>query len=113
MTIADWATTLSGFLSILIAFGVGSRWIFKKYIHTLRDDVLADVNEILAQVVAEYLVELKPNHGSSLNDKIQLEVLPLLYKLDKRQDEIKDEVTEVKVSHAKLEGRFEQYVEKE
>ena len=113
MTIADWATTLSGFLSILIAFGIGARWVFKKYIHALRDDVLVDVNEILSEVVSEYLIELKPNHGSSLNDKIQLEVLPLLHKLDKRQDEIKDEVTEVKISHAKLEGRFEQYIEKD
>lgn len=43
MSVADWATTISGALAVLAAFG----WIIKKY-----------------------LVELKPNSGSSMNDRL-------------------------------------------
>lgn len=43
MTIADWATTVSGGLAVLAALG----WIVKRY-----------------------LSELKPNHGSSLRDSV-------------------------------------------
>ena len=43
MSIADWATTISGVLAVLAAFG----WAIK-----------------------HYLVELKPNSGSSMNDRL-------------------------------------------
>ena len=43
MSIADWATTISGALAVIAALG----WIVKRY-----------------------LVELKPNHGSSLRDAV-------------------------------------------
>lgn len=43
MTLADWATTISGGLAVLGALG----WIVRKY-----------------------LSELKPNHGSSMRDSI-------------------------------------------
>lgn len=43
MSIADWATTISGVLAVLAAFG----WVIK-----------------------HYLVELKPNSGSSMNDRL-------------------------------------------
>ena len=62
-------------------------------------------------IIKDYLSELKPNHGTSLNDKIVLEVLPLLHKLDSRQDQISEDVTDVKVQIAKLEGRFEQHID--
>jgi hypothetical protein len=55
-------------------------------------------------ILRHYLSELKPNGGSSLNDTIKLEILPMI-------KEMRDDVTEVKVSLAKLEGRFEQHVE--
>jgi hypothetical protein len=55
-------------------------------------------------ILRHYLAELKPNGGSSLNDTIKLEILPMI-------KEMRDDVTEVKVSLAKLEGRFEQHVE--
>lgn len=96
MTVADWATTLSGFLSILVSIGVATRWVVKKHINAVKDEVLTEVRSIVAEITTEYLVELKPNHGSSLNDTVKLEVLPLL----------KDMSFKV----AKLEGRFEQHV---
>ena len=71
---------ISAALAILGALSFGLRWIVK-----------------------HYLSELKPNHGSSLNDKIQLEVLPILRELRDRQENIAVQV-------ARLEGRFEQHV---
>lgn len=58
----------------------------------------------LRWLVKHYLSELKPNHGSSLNDKIQLEVIPML-------KELRDNQVQIAVKVAKLEGRFEQHVE--
>lgn len=48
MTIADWATTISGFLAVLIAVGAAFRWIIK-----------------------HYLSELKRNGGSSIKDAVE------------------------------------------
>lgn len=71
-------------------------------------------------ILKHYLSELKPNHGSSLNDKIVLEVLPLVKELkeDLREvksdvKEVKDDVVNVKTDVAHLQGRFEQYVEQD
>ena len=47
MTISDWATTISGFLAVLIAIGGAFRWLIKNY-----------------------LSEMKPNGGSSMKDSI-------------------------------------------
>jgi uncharacterized membrane protein YciS (DUF1049 family) len=47
MTIADWATTISGFLAVLLAVGGAFRWIIKNY-----------------------LSEMKPNGGSSMKDQV-------------------------------------------
>ena len=47
MSIADWATTISGFLAVLLAVGAGFRWLIKNY-----------------------LFEMKPNGGSSMKDAI-------------------------------------------
>ena len=47
MTIADWATTISGFLAVIVAVGAGFRWLIKNY-----------------------LFEMKPNGGSSMKDAI-------------------------------------------
>ena len=47
MSIADWSTTISGVLSVTIAAGASIRWIIK-----------------------HYLSELKPNSGSSMNDRL-------------------------------------------
>ena len=66
MTIADWATTISGFLAVLIAVCGAFRWLVKNY-----------------------LSEMKPNGGSSM----------------------RDDISEIKVMLAKLEGKFEQHIE--
>ena len=47
MSIADWSTTISGVLAVSVAAGASIRWIIK-----------------------HYLVELKPNSGSSMNDRL-------------------------------------------
>ena len=47
MSIADWATTISGFLAVLIAVGAGFRWLIKNYLH-----------------------EMKPNGGHSIKDQV-------------------------------------------
>ena len=73
MSIADWATTISGFLAVLIAVATAFRWMIKNY-----------------------LSEMKPNSGSSMRDAI---------------DCIRQDVTDIKVSVAKLEGKFEQHIE--
>jgi len=72
---------ISAALAIIGAFGFSFRWVIK-----------------------HYLSELRPNHGSSLNDKINLEIIPLLKELRAHQEKIGLKV-------AKLEGRFEQHVD--
>jgi uncharacterized membrane protein YciS (DUF1049 family) len=47
MSIADWATTISGFLAVVIAVGAGFRWLIKNYLY-----------------------EMKPNGGTSMKDAI-------------------------------------------
>lgn len=47
MSIADWSTTISGVLAVTVAAGASIRWVIK-----------------------HYLVELKPNSGSSMNDRL-------------------------------------------
>lgn len=47
MTVDQWATTISGFLAVVLAVGAGFRWLVK-----------------------HYLAELKPNGGSSMNDRL-------------------------------------------
>ena len=47
MTVDQWATTISGFLAVLVAVGAAFRWLIK-----------------------HYLAELKPNGGSSMNDRL-------------------------------------------
>jgi hypothetical protein len=81
MTVSDWAALTS----IVVAIGgitiMGIKWTIK-----------------------HYLAELKPNGGSSLNDVIKLQLLPLVQELRSDQIEIKKDV-------AKLEGRFEQHID--
>ena len=62
MSVADWATTISGVLAVIAAFG----WVIK-----------------------HYLKELKPNSGSSMNDRLtrveaKLEIIYDLITKEKR-----------------------------
>lgn len=54
-------------------------------------------------LVRHYLRELIPNGGGSMNDKIKLEIVPLLNEIRKEQIEIGKRV-------ANLDGRFEEHV---
>ena len=47
MTVDQWATTISGFLAVALTVGAAFRWLIK-----------------------HYLKELKPNGGSSMNDRL-------------------------------------------
>jgi hypothetical protein len=81
MTTADKWNIVSGVIALIAFSGAVLHWLIKKY-----------------------LAELRPNHGSSLHDKINLEVIPMLKELRKDQVAIKSQVD-------KLEGRFEQHVD--
>ena len=85
MTAADWATTLSGFAATAAFIGVVGSWIMRTWLKG-------------------FLSELRPNGGSSIHDKINLEIIPMLKDLRKDQVHIKEKV-------AKLEGRFEQHLD--
>jgi hypothetical protein len=89
MDVTTVIATTSSTLAIGGTLFAVARWVLKH--HT-------------AEIVKDYLSELKPNHGTSLNDKIVLEVLPLL-------QHVHDDMVEVKLKVAKLEGRFEQHVD--
>jgi hypothetical protein len=47
LSIPDWATTVSGALAVIVTAGASIRWVIK-----------------------HYLAELKPNSGSSMNDRL-------------------------------------------
>jgi hypothetical protein len=81
MNVSDWASLTSVILGVGGVTIIGIKWTIK-----------------------HYLAELKPNGGSSLNDIIKLQLLPLVQELRSDQIEIKKDV-------AKLEGRFEQHLD--
>lgn len=81
MSIDAWIGVTSAEIGIIVAVAAGIKWLVKKYFS-----------------------ELKPNGGSSLNDVIKLEILPLVKELRVDQIAIGEKV-------AKLEGRFEQHIE--
>ena len=81
MNIDAWVAITAGEVAILTAAAAGVKWLVKKY-----------------------LSELRPNGGSSIHDKINKEIVPILIELRENQKEIGEKV-------AKLEGRFEQHVD--
>lgn len=80
MSIGAWIGVTSAEIGIFVALAGGVKWLVQKY-----------------------LSELKPNGGSSIHDKINKEVIPMLKELREDQLNIKSQVD-------KLEGRFEQHV---
>ena len=75
LTIDQWATTISGFLAVLLSAGAALRWLVK-----------------------HYLAELKPNGGGSMNDRLR----KLEEKIDcliERQQEIKIDVEVMKAKY--------------
>ena len=87
MSLSDWATTLAGFTATAAFIGVIGSWAMRSWMRN-------------------FLLELKPNGGTSLNDKINLEIIPMLKELRADQVIIGEKV-------ARLEGRFEQHLDEE
>jgi cobalamin biosynthesis protein CbiG len=83
MSIDTWIGITASEIAILAAAAAGVKFLVKKY-----------------------LSELRPNGGSSIHDKINKEMLPMLKELREHQIEIGEKV-------AKLEGRFEQHVDEQ
>lgn len=81
MSLDAWVAITVGEIAILTSAIGGVKWLVKKY-----------------------LSELRPNGGSSIHDKINKEILPILQELYTNQLDIAEKV-------AKLEGRFEQHVD--
>jgi hypothetical protein len=80
MSIEAWIALTSAEIGIIVTAIAGIKWLVKKY-----------------------LSELRPNGGSSIHDKINKEIIPMLQELRHEQITISEKV-------AKLEGRFEQHV---
>lgn len=68
MSIPDWATTVSGVLAILAAFGVIARVLLKT-------------------MIKDYLSELKSNGGTTLKDKVNT-INDRIERLENRVDSI-------------------------
>jgi hypothetical protein len=83
MSIDTWIGVTASEIAILAAAAAGVKFLVKKY-----------------------LSELRPNGGSSIHDKINKEILPILKELRSNQIDIGEKV-------AKLEGRFEQHVDEQ
>lgn len=84
MTVAELATTLAAFTTVLAFVGTLIARIIRN--HT---------NRVVSDLIKEYLSELKPNHGSSLRDEVK---------------GIRDDVVDLKVDVASLEGKFDQHI---
>jgi hypothetical protein len=96
MTSSDWATVIYSYTFVTGALGSVIWFIAKKAIHHVITENMQDIKIIKNEVT--------PNHGSSIHDKINLEIIPMLHNLTERQIDISVQV-------AKLEGRFEQHVD--
>lgn len=81
MSVESWVAVTVGQIAIITSAIGGIKWLVKRY-----------------------LSELRPNGGTSIHDKINKEILPMLKALREDQLKIGEKV-------AKLEGRFEQHVD--
>jgi hypothetical protein len=95
MSASDWATVVYSYFFVTAGILSALWFIAKKAINHVIEESKEDLRVIKSEVT--------PNHGSSIHDKINLEIIPMLKELRTNQAEIS-----VKVS--KLEGRFEQHV---
>ena len=84
MSILDWVALMVGGIAIASAAITVTKWIIKNEVRDIK-------------------VETTANGGSSMNDKIKLEIVPLLNEIRKEQIEIGKKV-------ANLDGRFEEHV---
>lgn len=83
MSLDTWVAVTVGEIAILTSTIGGIKWLVKRY-----------------------LSELRPNGGSSIHDKINKEIIPMLKEMREEQAELNKKV-------AKLEGRFEQHLDED
>ena len=84
MTVAELATTLAAFSTVLAFVGTLIARIMRN--HT---------NKVVTDLIKDYLSELKPNSGSSLRDEVK---------------SIRNDVVDLKIDIASLEGKFDQHI---
>lgn len=68
MSIADWATTISGVIAVFTVVGIGVKFLINHYLQEMRD-------------------QLRNNGGSSLRDKVDVNSTRL-ERLEERVDQI-------------------------
>ena len=95
MAASDLATIIYSYFFVTAGVLSALWFIAKKAIHHVIEENLEDLRVIKAEVT--------PNHGSSLNDVVKLQILPLVKELRENQVEISSCVS-------KLEGKFEQHI---
>lgn len=103
MDAATVVATVSSSLFITGSVGGIARWYVKQH---------------STEALKEYLDELKPNHGSSLNDAVKLEILPIIKDLKEDIKEIKGDVKELRTNQmeivkdlSRVEGRVQAHIE--
>ena len=96
MAASDIATVIYSYVFVTGAVGSVLWFVAKKAMHHVIEAQLEDLKIIKAEVT--------PNHGSSMNDVVKLQLLPLVKELRENQVDVQQSV-------AKLEGKFEQHIE--
>lgn len=84
MSILDWVALMVGGIAIASAAITVTKWIIKNEVRDIKEETTA-------------------NGGSSMNDKVKLEIVPMLKEIRVEQIEIGKKV-------ANLDGRFEEHV---
>ena len=97
---------LAGVLALIPVFFYLLRPVYrasKRLFHKIFvESLIRVIKQIVLETIHPYIRELIPNGGSSLNDTIKLQILPMV-------KETKYEVEKQGKQIARLEGRFEQY----
>jgi len=103
MDAATLTATVSSSLFIAGSVGGIARWYVKQH---------------STEALKEYLEELKPNHGGSLNDAVKLEILPIIKGLKEDIKEMKGDLKELRTHQievvkdlSRLEGRVQSHIE--
>lgn len=103
MDAATLTATVSSSLFIAGSVGGIARWYVKQH---------------STEALKEYLEELKPNHGGSLNDAVKLEILPIIKSVKEDVKEMKSDVKELRTHQieivkdlSRLEGRVQAHIE--
>jgi hypothetical protein len=106
MDVATVVVTVSSGIAIAGSVGGVARWYVKQHSVESIKDYLED------------LKELRPNHGSSLNDAVKLEILPIIKSVKEDIKEIKEDVKELRTHQieivkdlSRLEGRVQAHIE--